>query len=178
MSERIKILREKHGHPSERAQKKVVNYLATDVQSFIKKSPFAVISTADNHGNCDASPRGGHPGFVKILNDTTLIMPDVRGNRLLQSTSNLEENPKAGFLFLIPGEQKSVRVNGQVEFLGVDEMNQLGIDNELFNPDDSSQMIQGLKLTIDEAYLHCSRALSFSDLWNTDTINDNASNKN
>jgi PPOX class probable FMN-dependent enzyme len=178
MSERVKILREKHGHPSDRTQKKVINYLTNDVQSFIKRSPFAVISTSDKNGNCDASPRGGQPGFVKILNSTTLLMPDVRGNRLLQSTSNLEENPKAGLLFLIPGDNKSVRVNGQVEFLDMDEIQQLGIRNELYHPDETSEMIQGLKITIHEAYHHCPRALSFSDLWNTDTIKRNRSENN
>jgi PPOX class probable FMN-dependent enzyme len=170
MSERVKKLREKHGNPSKRAQQKVVNYLTEDVQSFIQQSPFVVCATSAKNGNCDASPRGGKPGFIKILNNTTLIMPDIRGNRLLQSTSNLEENPKAALIFLIPGNNESVRVNGRVELLELEALNETGFINEIFNPDESSAMIQGLKITVDEAYRHCPRALSFSNLWNTATI--------
>jgi PPOX class probable FMN-dependent enzyme len=173
MSERVKLLRDKHGEPSERAQKKITNYLVNDVQSYIKKSPFVVLSTSDKNGNCDASPRGGKPGFIKIITNTTLFMPDIRGNRLLQSTSNIETNPKVGLIFLIPGNNKSVRVNGTVQFLELDEIKKLGVDNEIFNPDETSQMIQGLLITVNEAYSHCPRALSFSDLWNTEIINNN-----
>ena len=173
MSKRVHHLRENHGEPSERAQKKINNYLADDVQSFIKQSPFAVLSTSDSEGNCDASPRGGKPGFVKIIDETTLLMPDIRGNRLLQSTSNIESSPKAGLIFLIPGNNKSVRVNGKVEFVEIEEIKTLGLNNDIFNPDETSQMIQGLKITVDEAYRHCPRALSFSDLWNTETITNN-----
>tara|TARA_B100000809_G_scaffold260974_1_gene308918 strand:+ start:3930 stop:4454 length:525 start_codon:yes stop_codon:yes gene_type:complete len=173
MSDRVKGLRVKHGEPSERAQKKINNYLEEDVKSFIKQSPFAVLSTSDNNGNCDASPRGGKPGFIKIINNTTLLMPDIRGNRLLQSTLNIESNPKAGLILLIPGNNKSVRINGSVQFLELHQIEKLGVENEIFNPDETSQMIQGLKITVDEAYSHCPRALSFSDLWNTEIINNN-----
>ncbi len=173
MPNRVEKLREKHGEPSGRAQNKINNYLADDVKEYILNSSFAVLSTSDSDGNCDASPRGGKPGFVKILNDTTLLMPDIRGNRLLQSTLNIESNPKAGLIFLIPGNNKSVRVNGTVQFLELREIEKMGINNEIFNPDETSQMIQGLLITVDEAYRHCPRALSFSDLWNTETIRNN-----
>jgi len=166
MFNRVQQLREKHGEPSERAKIKVANYLTDDVKEFIEKSPFAVISTSDVKGNCDASPRGGKPGFVKILDDKTLVIPDIRGNRLLQSTANIESNPKAGLLFLIPGNNNSVRVNGSVQFLELKEIKKLGLNHEIFNPDETSEMIQGLLITVDEAYRHCPRALSFSDLWN------------
>lgn len=173
MSKRVENIRKEHGLPSERAQKKVVNYLAEDVQEFIKKAPFAVLSTADTNGNCDASPRGGKPGFVKILNNTTLLLPDIRGNRLLQSTTNIESNPKCGLIFLIPGNNKTVRVNGCVQFLELTDIEKLDVNTEIFNPDETAQMIQGLLITVDEAYRHCPRALSFSDLWNTETIRSN-----
>ena len=166
MSNRVQQLREKHGVPSERAKIMVANYLTDDVKEFIEKSPFAVISTSDAKGNCDASPKGGKPGFVKILDNKTLVIPDIRGNRLLQSTANIESNPKAGLLFLIPGNNNSVRVNGSVQFLELKEIEKLGLNHEVFNPDETSEMIQGLIITVDEAYRHCPRALSFSDLWN------------
>ena len=170
MRNRINLLRSKYGKPSERAQKKVVNYLSDDVIEYIEQSPFLVLSTSNSNGDCDASPRGGKPGFVKILNDTTLIIPDIRGNRLLQSTSNIESNPKAGLIFFIPGNNNSVRVNGNVQFIELEDLEKMEIDNEIFNPDETSQMIQGLLITINEAYRHCPRALSFSDLWNIETI--------
>ncbi len=173
MTERVQQLRKKHGDPSERAQKKITNYLAEDIKDFIVKSPFAILSTSDSEGNCDASPRGGKPGFVKIINDTTLLMPDIRGNRLLQSTSNIESNPKAGLLFLIPGNNKTVRVNGTVQFMELSDIEKIEIGSAIFNPDETSEIIQGLLITVKEAYRHCPRALSFSDLWNTDTIQNN-----
>lgn len=166
MQSRIEKLRTEHGTPSERAQKKITNYLTEDVIEFIIESPFAVLSTADATGNCDASPRGGKPGFVKVIDNKTLLIPDIRGNRLLQSTSNITENPKAGLIFLIPGNNNSVRVNGSVQLLDVDEIRKLGANNDVFNPDETAQMIQGLLITVDEAYQHCPRALSFSNLWN------------
>jgi PPOX class probable FMN-dependent enzyme len=165
MLSRVEKIRKLHGEPSERVQKKVVNYLSKDIIEFIKKSPFAVLATADSEGNCDSSPRGGKPGFVKLISNKTLLMPDIRGNRLLQSITNLTSNPKAGLVFLIPGNNKSVRVNGRVQFLDVEEIKELGANNDVFNPDETSEMIQGLLITVDEAYHHCPRALSFSNLW-------------
>ena len=69
MTRRVEKLRDLHGEPSERAQKKITNFLTEDVIKFIKSSPFAVLSTSDKNGNCDASPRGGKPGFIKIINN-------------------------------------------------------------------------------------------------------------
>ncbi|MDG1476670.1 MAG: pyridoxamine 5'-phosphate oxidase family protein [Vicingaceae bacterium] len=166
MASRVQELRNQHGEPSERAQKKITDYLTEDVSQFIMQSPFAVLSTSDSEGNCDASPRGGKPGFVKIIDDKTLLMPDIRGNRLLQSTSNIISNPKAGLIFLVPGNNKSVRVNGSVQFIDIKEIKKLGANNDVFNPDETAEMIQGLLITVNESYRHCPRALSFSNLWN------------
>ena len=137
MTVRVEKLRSIHGQPSDRAQQKITSFLTDDVIQFIQESPFAVLSTADIKGNCDASPRGGKPGFVKILNNKSLLIPDIRGNRLLQSTTNLTTNPKAGLLFLIPGNNKSVRVNGSVKLLDAEEVKQLGVNNAVFNPDET-----------------------------------------
>jgi len=170
MSKRIEALREKHGSPSERAQKKIINYLSETISSFIEQAPFLVLSTSNNNGDCDASPRGGKPGFVKNIDNKTLVMPDVRGNRLLQSTTNILENPKVGLLFMIPGNNRTVRVNGRVKLLEVEDIEAMNINNEVFNADETAHIIQGIQITIDEAYSHCPRALAFSDLWNTETI--------
>jgi len=173
MTDRVKDLRNKYGEPSERAQKKVLNYMADDVLNYIKESPFAVLSTSNANGDCDASPRGGKPGFVKIIDNKTLIIPDIRGNRLLQSTQNMMENPKVGLVFFIPGNNKTVRVNGSIKLLDVEAVNKYTTTVEVFNPDETSEMIQGLLISVEEAYRHCPRALSFSDLWNVETIKGN-----
>jgi len=172
MPKTIEILRKEHGTPSERAQKKVINYLSDSVKEFIQTSPFAVLSTSNANGDCDASPRGGQPGFVKIIDDTTLLVPDIRGNRLFQSLENILSNPKAGLLFFIPGNNKMVRVNGRVQLLEKEEIQVMGINSKVFNPDETSYIIQGLLIKVDEAYSHCPRALSFSDLWNVPTVQD------
>ena len=78
-----------------------------------------------------------------------------------------------GLIFLIPGNNKSVRVNGSVKFVEIEDLKNLGVENDIFNPDETSQMIQGLLIKVNESYRHCPRALSFSDLWNTETINNN-----
>ena len=165
MSYRVKQLRDKYGTPSERAQQKVVDYLSDDVQEFIKQSPFLVLSTSNSNGDCDASPRGGKPGFVKIIDEKTLLIPDIRGNRLLQSTANITSNPKAGLIFFIPENNKTVRVNGAVKLIEVEDLKEMNIHSQIFNADETAYLIQGLLITVDEAYRHCPRALSFSNLW-------------
>ena len=114
MSKRISDLRSKHGSPSESSSTKVKPFLTETIIEFIKSSPFAVLASSDSDGNCDASPRGGLPGFVKVLSERRLFIPDIKGNRLFQSFGNFESNPKAGLVFFIPGKSKMVRVNGRV----------------------------------------------------------------
>ena len=170
MTNNVKKLRTKYGLPSERASKKVLPYLKEEVISFIEQSPFAVLSTSDIDGNCDASPRGGLPGFIKIIDENTLFIPDIKGNRLFQSFENFESNPKAGLIFFIPGSTKMVRVNGRVKQLDKQEISALVESIEVFKEDENSEYIQGFLLFVDEAYTHCPRALAFSDLWNVATI--------
>lgn len=165
MSENIKWLRSIHGQPSERAQNKVLPYLTEAVQKFIQQSPFAVMASSNSNGDCDASPRGGKPGFIKVLDEKTLLIPDIKGNRLFQSYENIDSNPKVGLLFMIPGEQRTARVNGQVEILQNDELKAFLDTHEVFNEDEQTLLIQGLLLKVDEAYSHCPRALQFSNLW-------------
>ena len=165
MSENIDSLREIHGLPSERAQTKVLPYMEEKVQDFIKKSPFAVMASANADGDCDASPRGGLPGFIKVLDEKTLLIPDIKGNRLFQSFENIDSNPKVGLLFMIPGENRTARVNGRVKILQKEDLDRFLNGFEVFNADEQTILIQGLLLEVDEAYTHCPRALQFSNLW-------------
>ena len=165
MSNRIDHLRSKYGSPSERSSKKVQPYLTAEIIEFIQRSPFAVLASSDSKGNCDASPRGGLPGFVKVLSDTQLFIPDIKGNKLFQSFGNFESNPKAGMIFFIPGDKRMVRVNGRVAIVEKEKMASIWDQLEVVNEDETSMLIQGFTLDVDEAYSHCPRALQFSDLW-------------
>ena len=167
---RIDYLRTELGGAHPLAAKKVKDHLEPYVRAFIEQAPFAVMSSSNGNGDCDASPKGGHPGFVKVIDDRTLLIPDVGGNRLFQSYQNFESNPKAGFLFMIPGMDVTVRVNGRVSVVEPGELARRGIGPEVWNPDGNSQLVQGLLLSIDEAYFHCPRSFQFAELWNTDTI--------
>ncbi len=173
----VNIFQEKFGKPSGRAATKVVPYMDEWVQGFIRAAPFAVLASSNADGHCDASPKGGKPGFVKVLDETHLLIPDVAGNRLFQSYDNISRNPHVGLVFFIPGLDYTARVNGQVEVLDRETLAAKNIDIEIFNPDDNSKMLQGLLLTVEEAYGHCPRALSFSKLWDEETIVQNKTNK-
>src|SRR4051812_19740388 len=94
---------------------KVDTTLDAAARAFIAKSPFLVLSTADAAGNVDASPKGDDPGFVLVEDDTTLVIPDRPGNRLVFGLQNILENPHVGLLFMIPGTGETLRVNGRAE---------------------------------------------------------------
>ena len=166
-------LRQKLGGVHPLAAKKVKDHLDPHTTTFIKNAPFAVMASSDEKGNCDASPKGGEPGFIQVLNDRTLLMPDFSGNKLFQSFENFESNAKAGFIFIIPGFDVTVRINGQVE--PVDKSALIEEPNVGYSPlnSDNSEITQGLRIRIEEAYFHCPRSFEFADLWNTERIKEN-----
>ena len=166
-------LNAKFGMPAERAATKVKNELPELVRNFIMESPFIVIATSNSEGLCDASPKGGKPGFVKILDDQHLIIPDIAGNKLFQSYLNIIDNPHIGIVFFIPGCADVARVNGKVSFLEADEVKKLELEADVFNPDDRTMVIQGLLVEVEEAYGHCPRSLNFGEVWDVDQIQRN-----
>ena len=166
-------LNAKFGMPAERAATKVKDELPELVRSFIMESPFIVIATSNSEGLCDASPKGGKPGFVKILDDQHLIIPDIAGNKLFQSYLNIIDNPHIGIVFFIPGCADVARVNGKVSFLEADEVKKLELEADVFNPDDRTMVIQGLLVEVEEAYGHCPRSLNFGEVWDVDQIQRN-----
>ncbi len=153
------------GFPKKRPATKVKAYMSDKEMEFVRESPFLVMATSGADGTCDASPKGGKPGFVKVLDETRLLIPDVAGNRLFQSYLNMTDNPHVGLIFFIPGTTDTVRVNGKSEFVTKEELNTLEIELEVHNPDDNSKVQQGILVTVEEAYGHCPRALNFSKLW-------------
>ena len=162
---------QKFGYPIERTKGKVRPSMAPWIQDFIRHSPFCVMATSNGDGDCDASPKGGTPGFVKILNDKQLFIPDVAGNKLFHGYSNIESNPSVGLIFFIPGHGNTVRINGRVKV--VDRAQLKDVELEVFEPDERAEILQGLLLDVDECYSHCPRALKFSRLWDVDVISKN-----
>jgi len=164
------------GLPVERARTKVRAYMEEHVQDFIRNAPFAVLATSDADGHCDASPRGGMPGFVRVLDERRLLLPDVAGNRLFQSYGNVDANGHVGLLFFIPGLERTVRVNGRARPVDADETKALQAELSVYWHDDNTKLLQGLLIEVDEAYGHCPRAFKFSGLWDTEAIEANRQN--
>ncbi len=164
------------GFPSGRAVTKLKGHLPPWIQEFVRNAPFAVMATTDSQGNCDASPKGGKPGFVKVLDEKHLLFPDVAGNKLFQSYQNVDGNPHVGLIFFIPGVNDTVRVNGRATVVSKDELERQNIELSLYELDDNSKHLQGMLVEVDEAYSHCPRALKFSKLWDTEEISKNLNN--
>ncbi len=171
---RIESLRAELGGPHPAAATKVKNYLEPVVKGFIRRSPFAIMASSNASGDCDASPKGGLPGFIKVVDDRTLLIPDVGGNRLFQSYENFESNAKAGLVFIIPGMEVTARVNGQVRLVEGAELEAMAVQPEVSWTDANSCVVQAIMVAVDEAYLHCPRSFKFADLWNVETIQANA----
>jgi len=167
----------KFGFPKEQVTGKVVGYLKDSHIAFIKESPFAVIATANSQGECDASPKGGLPGFIKVLDKERLLLPDVAGNKLFQSYQNIEVNPHIGLIFFIPGLNETLRINGNARVLPVEEVEKWNLSLEVSNPDDNSKILQGVLVEVQEAYGHCPRAFTFSKLWDIENIQQNNRSK-
>jgi predicted pyridoxine 5'-phosphate oxidase superfamily flavin-nucleotide-binding protein len=110
---------------------------------------------------------------VRVLDERHLLLPDVAGNKLFQSYQNIDSNPHVGLLFFIPGVNDTVRVNGTATIIDKAALEQRNISMSLYNPDDNARHLQGLLITVEEAYGHCPRALKFSQLWDVDTIQGN-----
>ena len=121
-------------------------------------SPFCLIGSFAADGRADVSPRGDPPGFVAVLDTQTLLIPDRPGNRQVDSLQNIIEHPHVGLLFLVPGMNETLRVSGTVEIV---------TDSELLAPLSvrGKPPISGLRVTVEEAFLHCGRALIRSRLW-------------
>lgn len=154
-------LRAIYGQPSERALQKTLTRLDRHCQDFIARSPFLCLSTADADGAADLSPRGDAPGFVRVLDDQTLLIPDRLGNNRLDSLLNLIKNPHIGLLFLIPGIDETLRVNGVGQVVTRSSwLEELSVGGKTPR---SAVVVQ-----VREAFLQCAKALKRSRLWSDD----------
>jgi PPOX class probable FMN-dependent enzyme len=146
------------GTPSDRAVRKQLAALDVHCRAFIARSPFLVLSTAGASGICDASPKGDLPGFVQVLDEHTLVIPDRPGNRRADSLSNILDNPHVGLLFLIPGMDETLRVNGSARIVRDEALlDRMSVDGR------RPQL--GIVVDVEECYLHCAKAFLRSKLW-------------
>jgi hypothetical protein len=147
------------GSPSELVLTKISDRLNSLTRQFVERSPFVCVATKLPDGGIDVSPRGDPQGFVRILDERTLLIPDRPGNRIADTLTNLLADPAIALLFLIPGVGDTFRVNGRAVITD---------DSELLAPStvDGSAPKLGLLVTVEEAYTQCSKALVRSELWN------------
>ena len=149
-----------YGQPNEASTVKVADRITPQYRALIDKSPFAALATCGPEG-LDCSPRGDLPGFVRVHDEATLMMPDRRGNNRVDSLRNIVRDPRIALLFLIPGSGSTLRVNGRAR---------VSADADLL----ASFKVDGkaprtvIVMTVDEIYFQCARAIVRSDLWNPD----------
>ena len=152
-------LREVLGEPTELVRKKIVDRLNPLTRQFVERSPFVVVATGRPDGGLDVSPRGDPAGFVRILDERTLLLPDRPGNKLADTLTNLLEDDRIALLFLIPGVDDTFRVNGRARIVD---------DPELLAASEVEGKAPrlGILVEVEEAYTQCPKALLRSDLWN------------
>ncbi len=141
-------LRTRYRKPGRGPLAKQIDHIDGHCRDFIGRSPFVILATAGADGRCDASPKGGAPGFVEVRGPNELAIPDLAGNNRLDSFENLVANPGIGLLFLIPGLDETLRVNGTATL----------------NAEGVARGVEVL-VAVEEAYIHCAKAFRRSGLW-------------
>ena len=154
-------LRAVYRAPAEPALRKEIDHLDAHCRTFIGHAPFVVVSTAGGDGRCDVSPKGGPIGFVTVLDDRRLAIPDLPGNNRLDSLSNLVENPYAALLFLIPGLDETLRVNGRASVRTDETL----LDRCVVH---GRRPVSVIEVVVETAYLHCAKALKRGAVWQPD----------
>jgi PPOX class probable FMN-dependent enzyme len=156
----VEELRTLMGEPSDLALRKDIGRLDEHCRAFIARSPFVLVATADRTGRCDVSPKGDAPGFVEVLDERHLVIPDRPGNKRFDGIRNLLENPGIGLLFLLPRSEETLRVNGRAQIVR---------DAELL----ARFAVQGklpqvaIVVEVQESFLHCAKCVKRSGLWDT-----------
>ncbi|MDS0132632.1 MULTISPECIES: pyridoxamine 5'-phosphate oxidase family protein [unclassified Amycolatopsis] len=158
-------LREVIGEAAELTQQKVIDRIDEHARTLIAHSPFVLLATSAPDGSCDVSPRGDPAGSVLVLDDRTLVLADRPGNKLIDSFRNIVDNPHAGLLFLIPGMNETLRVNGRAKLVS---------DAPFFD----DLVVRGKRpklavvVEVEELYMHCAKAFLRSSLWQPETWPD------
>jgi len=146
------------GEPSELARKKQIDHLDAHVRAYIAHAPFMLLGTSDAAGHCDVSPKGDAPGFVHVLDDHHLVIPDRPGNRRFDGVRNILENPHVGLIFLVPRYEETVRVNGRATITR---------DPELLARFEvgGKRPLLAIGVEVEEVFMHCAKAFRRSGLW-------------
>ena len=154
----VEQLRDLMGQASEGSIKKETTYLTDECIAYIERSPFMLLATSSTDGRCDVSPKGDPNGFVKVLDNRHLVIPDRPGNKRFDGLRNIVENPQIGLIFLVPGRHETLRVNGRASITN---------DPALLD----SMAVQGKRpwfaigVEVEECFLHCGKAFLRSKLW-------------
>ncbi|WP_372671432.1 pyridoxamine 5'-phosphate oxidase family protein [Amycolatopsis kentuckyensis] len=155
------------GETSERTRRKIIGHIDEHARTLIAHSPFVLLATAAPDGSCDVSPRGDPAGSVLVLDEKTLVLADRPGNKLVDSFRNIIDNPHAGLLFVVPGMNETLRVNGRAKLVS---------DAPFFD----SLVVRGKRprlavvVEVEELYMHCAKAFLRSSLWDPATWPDRA----
>ena len=163
----LPALRQLYGAARERSLKKEVPSLDAHAVRFIALSPFVVLASSDAGGQMDASPRGGDAGFVKVLDAQTLLVPDAPGNNRLDTLENIVATGRLGTLFMVPGFDETLRVNGRA-VLSTDPADLALCADARRTP------ALVIRLTVESVYLHCAKAFMRSGLWDASRHTDRA----
>ena len=152
------------GTPSRRTATKVRSALHQRDREWLAASPFCLVATASADGRCDVSPKGDPPGFTQVLDDTTIAIPDRAGNRRFDGFGNIFSNPQVGLLFLVPGRDDTLRINGRARLIReapfFDDMVVRGNRPRL-----------ALLVEVEEVFYHCAKAFLRAQLWDPQTWN-------
>lgn len=155
-------LRAHYGEPSARVKAKKGSQLVGDTVAALEMAPFFCLSTSDSTGHCDASPRGGPSGFIKVIDENTLAFPDLSGNRLIDSLSNIVDNPNIGMLVMTPGHDETIRVDGKARITTASDATAMW-----------DGLLSGVKAAIvvdvENVFIHCAKAFRRSGLWQPET---------
>ncbi|MGA5541480.1 pyridoxamine 5'-phosphate oxidase family protein [Mycobacterium sp. NPDC051198] len=155
------------GQPTAAAANKVTARLSEAQQVWLKQSPLGFVATTDAHGRVDVSPKGDPPGFVQILDDTTIAIPERPGNRRVDGYLNVLERPHVGTVFVIPGRGDTLRINGTARILSDAHY----FDTMVVN---GKRPILALEIAVDEVFFHCPKAFLRSEAWKPESWNPTA----
>ncbi|MEW2481900.1 pyridoxamine 5'-phosphate oxidase family protein [Mycolicibacterium peregrinum] len=155
------------GQPTPAVAKKVTDRLSEAQQGWLKQSPLGFVATTDAHGRVDVSPKGDPPGFVQIIDDTTIAIPERPGNRRVDGFLNVLQRPHVGTVFVIPGRGDTLRINGSARILSdADYFDAMVVDGK--------RPILALEIDIEEVFFHCPKAFLRSDAWKPESWNPTA----
>jgi uncharacterized protein len=166
--ERVEQLRELYEEPMERAVRKDIGHIDELCRRLIAASPMLFIATYSAAGQADVSPRGGQPGFVTVLDEQRLAIPDATGNRRLDTLENVVESGRAGLIFVIPGRDTTLRVNGRAHVTAEPDL--LERLAPVGKPPRTAVVVEA-----EEVYTHCAKSFVRSKLWDPATWPDPAS---